>query len=87
MIDIYTAFAQGFLATVTEPYWLEHPQHADQYAQSGLHVNTALGENGDATYLLLRLYGLWPFRGDPDDAQIVLANLGAYTTHQCKSFK
>ena len=58
MIDIYTAFAQGFLATVTEPYRLEHPQHADQHAQSGLHANTALGENGDATYLLLCLYGL-----------------------------
>ena len=58
MIDIYTAFAEGFLATVTEPYRLEHAQHADQHAQSRLHVDTALGENGDATYLLLRLYGL-----------------------------
>ena len=59
MIDIYTAFAQGFLATVTKPYFrLEHPQHADQHAQSGLHANTALGENGDATYLLLRLHVL-----------------------------
>ena len=58
MSDVFTAFAQGFLATVTEPYRLEDPQRADQHAQSGLHVNTALGENGDATYLLLRLHVL-----------------------------
>ena len=59
MIDIHTAFVQGFLATVTKPYFrLEHPQHADQHAQSGLHINTALGENGDATYLLVCLHGL-----------------------------
>ena len=60
VIDTHTAFAQGFLATVTARAVLARTRTtcADQHAQSGLHINTALGENGDATYLLLRLHGL-----------------------------
>ena len=34
MIDIHTAFVQGFLATVTKPYYrLEDAEHADQHNQ------------------------------------------------------